>query len=137
MPIGLDVSLPLQISDTESFYVLNQTIKENMQQKVKMLLLTAPGERIMVPNYGVGLKNFLFENNGSTTEIDIIESIEEQIRLFLSDIAIVSLEVKKSGADSLMHARTGQKNTLAVSLVYLIKGTDIKDAVTLMENNVV
>ena len=94
MPIGLDASLPLQSNEAQGFYVLNETIKDNVKQKVKMLMLTAPGERVMIPEYGVGLRNFLFEND---VEVDIIERIQEQVAKFLPDISIVSLEVNKGG----------------------------------------
>ena len=68
MPIGFDAALPLTKDNDDEFYTLTKTIKENTRQKVKMLMLTAPGERIMLPEYGVGLRRFLFEN---TPEFDI------------------------------------------------------------------
>ena len=36
---------------------LIKTVKDNVKQNLKMLLFTAPGERVMLPDYGVGLKN--------------------------------------------------------------------------------
>ena len=72
MPIGLDAKLPLLVDDVYSFYGLNKTVKDNVKQNLKMLLFTAPGERVMLPDYGVGLKNYLFEND---PEIYIIEKI--------------------------------------------------------------
>ena len=69
-------------------FILDKTIKEN-KQKVKMLLLTAPGERIMIPDYGVGLRNFLFEN---TPEFNIREKIITQIATYLPEIQIVDLQ---------------------------------------------
>ena len=43
MAIGLDALIPLQSDTIYGFYTLSQTIKDNMRQNVKMLLLTAPG----------------------------------------------------------------------------------------------
>mgnify|MGYP003354002300 CR=1 FL=1 len=33
-----------------------------MKQNFKILLLTNPGERVHFPKFGVGLRNYLFEN---------------------------------------------------------------------------
>ncbi len=131
MPIGLDASLPLRIDDTESFYVLNQTIKDNIKQKVKMLLLTAPGERVMVPRYGCGIRHFLFENANSDVEIDLVETIQEQFGRYLNDVEIVSLDI--SHGDHKTFAVTGKENSLIVSLTYQIKGTNLVDAIKLVE----
>ena len=84
--IGLDAKLPLTEDRTDLFYGLTKTIKENTIQKIKMLLLTAPGERIMIPDYGVGLRNFLFEN---TPEFSIREKITRQVATYLPEIQIV------------------------------------------------
>ena len=39
------------------------TTKEQIKTNLINLLLTVPGERINNPNYGIGLKNLLFENS--------------------------------------------------------------------------
>lgn len=128
MPIGLDANLPLKYNDVFGFYVLSQTKKENVQQKVKMLMLTAPGERVMMPGYGVGLRNFLFE---SDPELDILETIQEQVKTFLPDISIVSIDINNGAAQAF--PKNGNENTLSVKFTYLIKGTDIIDAIKLVE----
>ena len=128
MPIGLDATLPLQSDAVEGFYTLNQTVKENTKQKVKMLMLTAPGERMMVPTYGVGLKAFLFEND---PEVAIIERIQDQVTRFLPGISIVSLEVEKGGPQAF--ARIGHEHSLIVKFVYLIDGINLVDSIKLVE----
>ena len=129
MPIGLDAKLPLQKSPVYGFYELNKTIKENVKQKLKMLMLTSPGERIMVPEYGVGLRNFLFEND---PEIGILERIQEQVTRFLPSISIDKLEVSKGGDQAF--AQIGHKNTLIVEITYIINGMNIVDALKLVES---
>ena len=59
---GLSPKLPLT-RNSETGYSLNKTYRDMVKQNIKMLLLTAPGERIMDSNFGVGLKTYLFELN--------------------------------------------------------------------------
>ena len=58
---GYDAVIPLNQDTSDLFYELHKTLKSKIQQNLRMLLYTSPGERIMIPNYGVGLKRFLFE----------------------------------------------------------------------------
>ena len=71
---GISPKVPLVYDSTDGPYQLNKNLKQTFSQNLKMLILTMPGERIMVPNFGVGLQGFLFE--GVT---------EEQLRLLLHD----------------------------------------------------
>ena len=127
MSAGLDAKLPLTFDNTDKFYTVTKTIKENYQQNVKMLLLTAPGERIMLAKYGVGLRNYLFENS---PEVEISEKIYEQMRLFLPQLAIINLSINKN---TKVIQEVGQSNVLSVVLTYAIKGTSIKDAIKVVE----
>ena len=54
------VRLPLT-QDTGDGYTMIKRIKTLVRQNLKMLVLTNPGERVMEPEYGVGIKTFLFE----------------------------------------------------------------------------
>ena len=59
---GLSPKLPMRRSFQDG-YLMNQTLKEVIQQNLKGLLLTSPGERVKDPLFGVGLRDFLFEQN--------------------------------------------------------------------------
>ena len=58
---GIGPKLPLQRDDINGNYSLITSYAEEVKQNFKNLLLTAPGERMMNPDFGVGLRNFLFE----------------------------------------------------------------------------
>ena len=64
----LDVSKRATIGLAFPLNVVNmtsgtETTKDQIKTNFLNLLLTVPGERINQPNYGIGLKNLLFENN--------------------------------------------------------------------------
>lgn len=98
---GLSVKLPLVVSNVFGPYELNTTFNELAKQNLKMLVLTNPGERIMHPDFGVGLSRFLFENNTEGT-YDVIRSrIHEQVNIYLSYIQIddVNFSVREDNPD--------------------------------------
>ena len=57
-----------------------------------MLVLTIPGERIMDPNFGVGLRKYLFELNNTTTYSAISSKILGQVRIYLSYLRIDDIQ---------------------------------------------
>ena len=126
--IGIDALLPLERSNVDLYYELSKTINDNVKQNLKMLLYTAPGERIMVPAYGVGLKNFLFEN---FPEIDIAQRIQDQVRTYLPQIRILSLAVQRG--DQLAIKKVGQANTLTVQITYEIYGYNVRDTLVTVD----
>ncbi len=79
--------LPLTISDSNG-YENNQTIVSVIQQNLKMILLTSPGERIMDPNFGVGMKRFLFEQNNASTYSVIRARIKKQVKQYMGFLEI-------------------------------------------------
>ena len=56
---GYSAKLPL--FSVDDGYALNKTVEDTVKQNLKMLMLTTPGERIMLPNFGAGLIKYLFE----------------------------------------------------------------------------
>jgi len=85
---GLSVKLPLVVSNVFGPYELNTTFNELAKQNLKMLVLTNPGERIMYPDFGVGLSRYLFENNTPNTYDEIRSRLYEQVSIYLSYIQI-------------------------------------------------
>jgi uncharacterized protein len=53
------------------------------------LLMTSPGERVMRPTYGVGMFNFVWENDDLITEQNIITSINNQLAAYEPNITII------------------------------------------------
>lgn len=92
MSYGFSPKLPLTIDPADG-YALNKNYQELIAQNVKMLILTAPGERIMDPFFGVGLRNFLFENKTELTFENIRSKIREQIGIYLPFVVINEIEI--------------------------------------------
>lgn len=129
MTNGIDALLPLEHDQTDSFYTLSKNVQESTKQNIKMLLFTSPGERIMFPEYGVGLRRFLFEN---TPEAAIAAAINRQVKKYMLDqITITSLKVERGSKK--MTSIVGQPNLLTIEMIYIINGYNIRDSIVVTD----
>ena len=108
---GISVKLPLDINSSDGPYALHKDIKESIKQNLKMLILTNPGERVMEPEYGVGIRQFLFESFESDVFARIDNKIREQVALYMPAVQITKLQFANSDPDT---------NTLGLYLEYTI-----------------
>lgn len=58
------------------------------------LLLTEPGERVMLPEFGTPLKQFFFEPNDISLVENVKETISNSIRNWEPRIAVTDIDVK-------------------------------------------
>jgi|TARA_R110000824_G_scaffold234818_1_gene423451 phage baseplate assembly protein W len=93
---GFSVKLPLVYSNLDGPYALTKTFKEVAQQDFKNLVLTSPGERIMIPEFGVGLHRLLFEQINDELYGVISTRIYEQTAEYLPFINIEEVNFFKN-----------------------------------------
>jgi phage baseplate assembly protein W len=122
---GLSPKLPLTMDYTDG-HALTKTHREMVSQNLKMLILTIPGERIMDPMFGIGLKTFLFEQNNSTTQGAISSKIKEQLGIYMPYIELVNLEFQNTESNS----EIGE-NILYIRLEYWIEPLEVLDVIDL------
>jgi phage baseplate assembly protein W len=74
-----------------------KTQKDLAQIKADLLilLLTNPGERVFLPNFGTPLKSLIFEQNDAALEIRARELIIESINRWEPRITVSSIEVTR------------------------------------------
>jgi hypothetical protein len=89
-----------------------------IRQNLKMLILTNPGERIMEPEFGVGLRTYLFQNFNEGTYAEIESKIRQQVAKYLPVVNIIGLSVDTAGQDS---------NQLGLSLKFSIPAIGATD----------
>lgn len=107
---SIAVKLPLVKSEIDGFAML-KTIRSTAKQNFKMLLLTVPGERVMDPLYGVGLKRYLFQNFTQITFSEIDTKIREQVLIYMPALQIDEIQFSGSDFDS---------NSLVVRISYYL-----------------
>jgi phage baseplate assembly protein W len=109
--------LPLTL-DSSDGYTSIKTIKKLIKQNFKMLILTNPGERVMRPEFGIGIKQYLFENFESDVYARIDSKIREQTAIYLPIISIKSIEFGTNGISS---------SSLAIRIEYAIPDIGTSD----------
>ena len=113
---GISPKLPLYIDPVDGI-ALNKTIKQMTRQNLKMIILTSPGERIMHPKFGVGLKRYLFMNNTSRTYLEIKRKIEQQVRTYLPSVSISSIKFLSEKGEEIRSSFESSSNSNYVHLV--------------------
>lgn len=99
MANGISVLLPLVYHKQDGPFQLNKTIEETVKQNFKNLILTVKGERIMDPNFGVGLHSYLFENYTLGTVRDIREETISQAAKYMPFINILDFKIAESNTN--------------------------------------
>ena len=70
--------------------------EEDIRQSLWILFSTTPGERIMQPVYGCGLKAMVFENINESIETEIKDIIEQAILFFEPRITLNRVDLDTS-----------------------------------------
>lgn len=116
MAEGLAVALPLTIDSIDGAYKLHKDLEGMANQNLKMVILTAPGERIMEPEFGVGTRRFLFEQAIQGNVSVIRDRISEQVGRYLPYIELNELNV---------YISDNSPSTLAIVIKYSIPAVNI------------
>jgi len=92
---GIGPKLPLQKNQTHGHYGLITSYVEEVKQNFKNLVLTSPGERMMDPAFGVGLRHFLFEPSDSVIP-KIKQRLQHQVAKYMPFIRITKLRFNEN-----------------------------------------
>lgn len=110
---------PFRTSDTKGFENYSSN-KEVIKFHIKNLFLTNPGERISVPNYGIGVRRYLFENITQGLLNNLEDAILDQIITYMPYIRVEDSAINDFP----------EENKISISLRYTILETAEKDVLT-------
>ena len=129
---GISPKLPLYTDPVDGI-ALNKTLKQMTRQNLKMIILTSPGERIMHPKFGVGLRRYLFMNNTQRTLSDINRKIEEHVRTYLPSVRIRSIKFLSESGEEIRSSFEGSSSSNYVKLVldYEIPSAFVSDTLNI------
>ena len=104
-------------------YELITSLKLNIRQNLKMLILTNPGERVMEPDFGVGVKRYLFEMNDNQVYSAIENKIREQVKRYLPYLSVARVRFMSFEENA---------NGIKIMLEYKIPRLSLNDALELL-----
>ena len=119
--VGIGVDLPF--SGPTAFTPYYQT-KDAIKNNLINYLLTNPGERIENPQFGAGLRIYIFSQISSGNLEYIQEDLQEKIKKNFPEINLDSVEVLQNV----------NSNTIQVNINYSIPNTGINDTLELNFN---
>jgi phage baseplate assembly protein W len=123
--------LPLMKDETFGHYSLITEYKDEIQQNLKNLLLTAPGERMMDSNFGVGLRNFLFEPRSHSIPA-IRQEIDKQVRRYMPFIRNIKVQFDHNASPEFLD----NSNLLSIRITYDIPSLNLNRTLTLDKEDV-
>jgi len=106
MPVALDPQTGL---------VACVEYEEDIRQSIRIILETAPCERVMRPNFGCGIHDLVFTALDSTTLQLIRSSVEEALRRCEARIDVLSVTVNDSAT---------ARGELLIELEYRVRRTN-------------
>jgi phage baseplate assembly protein W len=125
---GYSPEFPLKLDSSGGAYRLTKSYTAMVQQNLKNLLLTAPGERVMDTSFGVGIRAYFFELMTTKTYERITENISKQIEKYMPFVEITNISFH--GGDSL----SGTDHVLGVTLSYRVIPLQTTDSLTIQNS---
>jgi phage baseplate assembly protein W len=97
-----------------------------------MVIMTNPGERIMIPDFGVGIKTYLFENATQATFDEIEDEIRDQVSKYLPYMTINSIQFNSErGVNMSEIEASSASNYVNLQIRYSIPSSFISDELNL------
>jgi phage baseplate assembly protein W len=120
-----DYAFPFRI-DPASQQTAQASYPAHVEQMVLQLLLTSPGERVNMPQFGCGLRSLVFAPNTdalvATVKLRVIQGLSQWLA---GVVNVVDVQVAGGSEAALI-----EPGTLAVTVTYTLVETQTNQAVT-------
>tara|TARA_R100001443_G_scaffold110585_1_gene122668 strand:- start:91 stop:537 length:447 start_codon:yes stop_codon:yes gene_type:complete len=120
--VFVGLKLPLRLSSgQEGYFESNSTTLLAVKENIKNLLKTKTGERLMQPNLGIGLDEYLFEPITDELLLKIETKIKDVMEFWLPFVGIKQIIVTagEEGSDT-----SSLKNNINVKVTFNIQQND-------------
>ena len=126
---GISVSLPLIYDRTDGPFRLNKTLKDVVKQNLKNLVLTSPGERVMIPDFGAGVRRLLFEPATPSTFSQLKQRISAQLTKFMPFVEVEELLLLTPDEDESL-----SPNSIRLVIRYNVGSINDSDTLIITQN---
>ena len=119
--LGRGWARPVEL-DPRTGLVSSVAYEEDIRQSILIILETAPGERVMRPNFGCGIHELVFTAVDSTAIQRVRSVVDEALRRCEARIDVLSINVTEDITDPTLGAPTIGK--LLVEIDYRVRKTN-------------
>ncbi|MCP4304301.1 MAG: GPW/gp25 family protein [bacterium] len=111
--LGRGWKFPLQV--TPQGAIAGARAEQRIEESIYIILSTAPGERLMQPEFGCGIHDLVFEPNSAVTLSLVVDRVRTALVAFEPRIDVLTLDADTA---------PGQPNLLLIRIDYRIRATN-------------
>lgn len=111
--LGIGWKFPLQV--TPNGKIAQARYEQRIEESVYLILSTAKGERVMLPEFGCGIHDLVFAPNNTTTLALVVHNIRQ---------ALVAYEPRIDVLDIIPETAPEQPNLLLIRISYRIRANN-------------
>jgi len=118
---------PYPITKNPRGLLRTQNGVQQIKSDLLVLLLTNPGERVMLPGYGTPLRKLMFEQNDQTVIMMARQMIIDSIKTWEPRVTVQQLEVGFADDDDLHPNEEGSKEHILSIKINFVDPENIKE----------
>ena len=111
--LGIGWKFPLQV--TPGGKIAQAKYEQRIEESVYLILSTAKGERVMMPEFGCGIHALVFAPNNAMTRAIIVQHVRE---------ALVAYEPRIDVLDIAVETAPDEANVLLIRINYQVRGNN-------------
>lgn len=112
---------PYPITKNPMGFFRTQSDINQIKSDLLILLLTEPGERVMLPEFGTPLRKYFFEPNDSNITSQVRQTIAESISAWEPRIAVQEIEVLNgSEVGNYLNREDAKQDTQHILLIRIL-----------------
>ncbi len=90
--LGNGWKFPLQV--TPSGKIAQAHSERRIEESIYLILSTAPGERVMLPDFGCGIHDLVFAPNDTVTRSQVVQQVRQALVAFEARIDVLEVEAE-------------------------------------------
>jgi len=92
----INIAFPFKDDDLKNYFLkMNNVGYDAIKSDLIHLLLTTPGDRLYLPEFGTNLRRYIFEPNDNTVRDDIRAEVQNAVSKFIPNLKITQLTVER------------------------------------------
>jgi len=113
--LGTGWKFPLQV--TPGGGIARARAEQRVEESIYLILSTAKGERVMMPDFGCGIHDLVFASNNAATQSLVVQSVRR---------ALVAYEPRVDVLDVSADTADGEPNLLLIRVGYRVRSNNAR-----------